>query len=212
MLSGPRLVTASETEEGKRWAESRIKSITRGDPITARFMRQDFFTFKPVFKLLIVGNHMPALGSVDDAARRRFRLVPFENRPSIVDKQLETKLRAEWPGILRWMINGCLMWQENGLAAPSNVQEATNKYFSDQDTLQQWIDERCELEINSRSNTVLAFADWTAFATSAGEYIGTKTLLTQRLAKKGIPSVPAKIDGKLVRVYKNLKLKFSQSL
>jgi putative DNA primase/helicase len=212
MLSGPRLVTASETEEGKRWAEARIKSITGGDPISARFMHKDFFTFKPVFKLLIVGNHMPALGVVDDAARRRFRLVPFENKPTIVDKTLEAKLKAEWPGIFRWMINGCLMWQKEGLAPPSNVQDATNRYFSDQDILQQWLDERCEPSQGSRTNTVLAFADWTAFATGAGEFIGTKTLLTQRLAKKGISSTQAKVDGKVIRVYNNLRLKFSQSL
>ncbi|MCK1452101.1 hypothetical protein IVB36_14665 [Bradyrhizobium sp. 35] len=72
MLRGARLVTASETEDGRSWAESRIKQMTGGDRISARFMRQDFFEFTPQFKLMIVGNHKPVLRNVDEAARRRF--------------------------------------------------------------------------------------------------------------------------------------------
>src|SRR5919206_392582 len=77
MLQGARSVLASETEEGRAWAESRIKQMTGGDPITARFMRQDFFTYQPQFKLTIIGNHEPVLRSVDDAMRRRFNIIPF---------------------------------------------------------------------------------------------------------------------------------------
>jgi putative DNA primase/helicase len=93
MLRGARLVTASETEEGRAWAESRIKQLTGGEPITARFMRQDFFTFVPNFKLLIVGNHKPVLRNVDEAARRRFRIVPFTRKPANPDPRLADKLR-----------------------------------------------------------------------------------------------------------------------
>ena len=105
-LRGARLVTAVETEEGRRWAESRIKALTGGDKIAARFMRQDFFEFTPQFKLLIAGNHKPGLRSVDEAIRRRFNLIPFavtipdEER----DENLTDNLKAEWPGILAWMI------------------------------------------------------------------------------------------------------------
>ena len=77
MLRGARLVTATETEEGRQWAESRIKTLTGGDRVSARFMRQDFFEFTPQFKLFIAGNHRPGLRSVDEAIRRRFHLVPF---------------------------------------------------------------------------------------------------------------------------------------
>ncbi len=76
-LRGARLVTSVETEEGRRWAESKIKALTGGDKIAARFMRQDFFEFTPTFKLMIAGNHKPGLRSVDEAIRRRFHLVPF---------------------------------------------------------------------------------------------------------------------------------------
>ena len=87
MLCGARLVTASETEEGRAWAESRIKQLTGGDRISARFMRQDFFEFTPQFKLMIVGNHKPILKNVDDAARRRFLIVPFERKPETGDRE-----------------------------------------------------------------------------------------------------------------------------
>ena len=92
MLRGARLVTASETEEGRAWAESRIKQMTGGDRITARFMRQDFFEYIPQFKLMIVGNHKPVLHNVDDAAKRRFNIAPFLLKPETPDRELEAKL------------------------------------------------------------------------------------------------------------------------
>ena len=104
MLHGARLVTVSKTEEGRHWAETRIKALTGGDPVSARFMRQDFFTYRPQFKLTIVGNHMPILHNVDEAARRRFNVVPFTRQPSNPDPDLEERLKAEWPAILTWMI------------------------------------------------------------------------------------------------------------
>ena len=144
MLRGARLVSATETEEGRAWAESRIKQLTGGDPISARFMRQDFFTYIPTFKLVFIGNHKPALRNVDDAARRRFNIVPFLNKPPTPDQHLEQKLRAEWPAILRWMIDGCLAWQRDGLVRPAIVAAATEEYFSEQDILRQWVEECCE--------------------------------------------------------------------
>ena len=90
MLRGARLVTAAETEEGRAWAETRIKQLTGGDPISARFMRQDFFTYKPTFKLMIIGNHEPALRNVDDAARRRINIVPFIRKPAVIDSSSRT--------------------------------------------------------------------------------------------------------------------------
>ena len=104
MLRGARLVTAQETEEGRRWAESRIKALTGGDPITARFMRQDFFTYRPQFKLFVAGNHKPSLRNIDDAIRRRLHLIPFTFKPARPDRDLPDKLKAEWPAILTWAI------------------------------------------------------------------------------------------------------------
>lgn len=188
MLRGARMVTASETEEGRAWAESRIKQITGGDPITARFMRQDNFTFRPSFKLTIVGNHQPVLRNVDDAARRRFNLVPFLLKPDEVDDRLEEKLRAEWPGILRWMIAGCLDWQANGLIRPESVIAATEDYFAEQDLIGQWIEEECDAERGNTYKTATIaelYTSWRGFAVIAGEDPGTKKKLSGVLVKRG---------------------------
>jgi putative DNA primase/helicase len=134
-LRGARLVTAIETEEGRHWAESKIKALTGGDRIAARFMRQDFFEYVPQFKLIIAGNHKPGLRSVDEAIRRRFHLIPFTVTipPDERDHELDGKLRAEWPGILAWMIEGCLEWQRVGLAPPKAVTTATAAYLAGED-------------------------------------------------------------------------------
>ncbi|MFL6797475.1 MAG: phage/plasmid primase, P4 family [Xanthobacteraceae bacterium] len=142
-LHGYRLVVAQETEKGRRWDDVKIKSMTGGDKMTARFMRQDYFDFVPTFKLFITGNHKPRLDNVDEAMRRRLLLVPFTVQipPEERDPELPRKLEAEWPAILRWCLDGCLEWQRIGLAPPPVVAYATAAYFDDQDTVQQWLDE-----------------------------------------------------------------------
>lgn len=142
-LRGARLVAAQETEQGKRWAEARIKALTGGDPITARFMHKGDFTFMPQFKLIMAGNHKPGLRNVDEAMRRRLHLVPFtvtiprEQR----DLQLGEKLKAEAAGILQWAIDGCIEWQRIGLVPPTVVKDATNEYLNSQDIIGIWIEE-----------------------------------------------------------------------
>jgi putative DNA primase/helicase len=91
MLRGARMVTASETEEGRPWAESRIKQLTGGDWVTARFMREDNFTYRPTFKLTIIGNHQPELRNVDEAMRRRVNIIPgrLARRLGVVGPGLE---------------------------------------------------------------------------------------------------------------------------
>ena len=186
-LQGARLVTAQETEEGKRWAESRIKALTGGDPITARYMRQDDFTFLPQFKLVIVGNHKPSFRSVDEAIKRRLHLIPFtaEIPASEKDPMLAEKLKAEAPGILQWMIEGCLEWERNGLKPPSVVKESTDQYLGDEDSLQQWIDECCDLGPGFESSKAL-FYSWTKWCELSGEYVGTMKRLMAKLESRGI--------------------------
>lgn len=145
-LRGARLVTAQETEQGRRWAENRIKALTGADPITARFMRQDEFTFLPTFKLLIAGNHKPTLRNVDEAMRRRLHMVPFEVQipKAERDPHLAEKLQAEHAAILAWAIGGCLAWQTTGLQSPECVLAATEAYFEAQNTFQHWLDDCTE--------------------------------------------------------------------
>ena len=143
MLRGARLVTATETEEGRRWAESRIKQLTGGDTVSARFMRQDFFEYRPTVQARHRRQSQAAIRSVDEAIRRRFHLVPFAVTipPEERDGELAEKLKAEWPGILEWMIEGALEWQADGLQPPQAVREATEAYLAAEDAIAAWIDD-----------------------------------------------------------------------
>jgi putative DNA primase/helicase len=207
MLRGARLVTASETEEGRAWAESRIKQMTGGDPIAARFMRQDFFEYVPNFKLTIIGNHKPVLRNVDDAARRRFNMAPFLFKPATVDRQLETKLRAEWPGILRWMIEGCLNWQKDGLTRPDVVVNATNEYFSEQDTVHQWVEDCCTLGARQSDTLKTLFKSWSDYAIANGEKPGSSKWFNQTLSRLGCEAVKHTPGDNTQRGFKGISVK-----
>lgn len=185
MLCGARLVTASETEAGRAWAEARIKQMTGGDPITARFMRQDFFTYVPQFKLTIIGNHKPTLSNVDEAARRRFNIVPFIHKPSSPDPRLPEKLMAEAPAILQWMIEGCLDWQKNGLIRPTCVIEATEEYFSDQEVFPRWLEEECITGGTVSEASSVLYRAWSEYARSVGAKPGTQADFKEGMRKAG---------------------------
>lgn len=172
-LRGARLVTAIEVEKGKRWAEAKIKSLTGGDKISARFMRQDFFDYKPQFKLLIAGNHKPAIRDVDEAMRRRLHLVPFTVTipPERRDKTLPDRLLSERDGIMAWAVDGCLEWHKIGLNPPSSVVAATQEYFEAEDALGRWIAECCSITANDTGTTATLFDSWKAWAERSGEYV-----------------------------------------
>lgn len=186
-LQGARLVSAIETEEGRRWAESRIKTLTGGDRVAARFMRQDFFEFTPQFKLVIAGNHKPSLRSVDEAIRRRFHLIPFAVTIAAeeADAELPEKLKAEWPGILAWMIEGCLEWQREGLKPPQAVLEATAAYLEAEDAIAAWLDDKCERDGRAWESLGDLFASWSGWADRAGETVGSQKRFAQTLEARG---------------------------
>jgi putative DNA primase/helicase len=184
MLRGVRLVVAQETEVGRQWADAKIKSITGGDPISARFMRQDFFTYTPQFKLVVVGNHKPALRTVDESIRRRMHLVPFTVTipPEERDKGLFDKLKSEWPGILKWAVEGCLEWQKTGLAAPAAVISATDEYLSEEDALARWIDECCVIGKHLWGIGAKLWGSWKAWSDANNERTGTRKSFTDAMA------------------------------
>ncbi|KAK4833131.1 hypothetical protein QYF36_021526 [Acer negundo] len=193
MLRGARLVTASETEEGRAWAEARIKMLTGGDVVSARFMRQDFFEYVPQFKLLFAGNHQPALHSVDPAMQRRFNMMPFVHRPKSPDKSLEDKLKDEAPRILAWALQGCLDWHKEGLARPASVIQATADYFSNQDLMGQWLQDCCETGQSYFEQPGSLFSSWSNYAKGSGESAGTAKAFGSALEKRGFPR--AKVSG-----------------
>lgn len=140
MLMGARLVVAQETNEGRKWDEQKIKTLTGGDRITARFMRQDFFTFIPKFILVIAGNHKPSIQNVDEAIKRRVHMIPFNVHipKENCDPDLPDKLKAESTGIMQWLIEGVIQYQKNGLNPSKTVLKATETCFKDENSLQCW--------------------------------------------------------------------------
>ncbi len=186
-LHGARLVTASETEEGRRRAESRLKTLTGGDKISARFMRQDYFDFVPQFKLIISGNHKPCIRTVDEAIRRRLYLLPFivTIPPEERDPELAEKLRSEWAGILSWMIEGCLAWQREGLNPPPIVKNARVEYLEGEDALARWIEACCTLGSQFFTSQSDLFASWKQWCERNGEQAGSSKRLSQNLDAKG---------------------------
>jgi putative DNA primase/helicase len=186
-LKGARLVIAQETQKGRAWVEAKIKNLTGGDRLSARFMRGDFFDFKPTHKIMISGNIKPSLRNVDEGIRRRLLLVPFTVRIPLTerDHKLTEKLKAEWPAILRWMVDGCLEWQRVGLIVPTIVQDATEEYLTDQDTLAQWVDESIERAPDVFVLTRVLFKSWKLFCEERNLAAGTETAFAEGLVERG---------------------------
>ena len=187
-LRGARFVTAIETEQGRRLNEAKVKAITGGDKISARFMHKDFFEFWPNFKPAIVGNHKPAIRNIDEAMRRRMHMIPFTVTvpPERRDPHLTEKLLAERDGILAWAVEGCLAWQREGLKPPACVQAATDEYFESEDALGRWLEERCVRVASAKSLTAQLFSDWKQWAEAAGEFVGTQRRFSDLLLTRGL--------------------------
>lgn len=206
-LVGKRLIHAQETDEGKRWAESKIKEFTGGDKVVANFMRQDLFEFTPVGKLIFAGNHKPGLKSVDEAIRRRVHIVPFTVTIPIEerDPNLEDKLAEEHGGILQWMIQGCLKWQQIGLVQPECVKAATASYMETEDVLADWIDECLISEEGSIVHTRDLYANYVDFCEKAKERPWSSRRLTNNLLARGF-DIERMTTGKF---WKNIRLELS---
>jgi putative DNA primase/helicase len=195
------MVLVTETEEGRPWAESRIKSLTGGDRISARVMRGDPFEFAPQFKLWIAGNHRPVLHNPDPAMRRRLHLMPLTYVPPKPDTTLPDVLKAESPGILAWAIKGCLAWQREGLNPPQIVLDASAEYFAEQDSVANWFAERCERTRGAETSTRALFTDWQQWAKTRGEDPGT-----ERRFSGAMERFAARKRTKTARVFMDVRL------
>jgi putative DNA primase/helicase len=213
-LRGARLVVAQEVEEGKAWNETRIKAVTGGDKLTARFMRQDDFEFYPQFKLFMMGNNKPTLRNVDEAMRRRLMLAPFiVTIPEAErDHDLPDKLKAEWPAILRWAVAGCLEWQRIGLAPPAAVKAATNEYFAEQDTFSLWLDEACTIKMGDADMTERSsdlYESWAQYAAKGGVAKTSATSFSLKMTGRGF--VKCEIGHEKYRGFRGVRLKLTQA-
>lgn len=189
-LSGARLVSANETEEGQCLAESKIKAMTGDDIIIARFLHKEFFEFRPQFKIWIRTNHKPKIRGTDTGIWRRVKLIPF-NVCIPAEKQdphLTSKLMAELPGILNWAVEGCVLWQHCGLKSPAAVEIATEEYRTSQDLIGIFLAETCTICPQKKSGYVKtrdlykAYCDW---CEEAGERPMPHRVLSIKLSERG---------------------------
>lgn len=145
-LLGVRLATVAELPKGRGLNENLVKQLTGGDTIAARYMGQDFFEFRPTHKLWVSTNNRPALREAGNGIWRRVLLIPWSVTVDTPDTSLPDRLAAELPGVLRWLVQGCLAWQDRGLDAPRAVRAATDEYRAECDVIGQFIAERCSTE------------------------------------------------------------------
>lgn len=185
-LQGKRLAISSEIEESSHWAESRIKSLTGDSTLTARFMRGDEFTFNITHKHVLAGNFKPRLKGDDYAMQRRMVLVPFTQQFTGTrrDESLSEKLKAEYPGILAWAIAGAAKWAESGLLIPQSVRESSKEYMAEQNDIELWIDECCDVGDGLRCKSSDLYASYAAWKARNGEVAGSSKVFSQRLERK----------------------------
>jgi putative DNA primase/helicase len=168
-LVGLRLVLASEPEKDAQWSEAFVNEITGSDPVHARHPGGRPFDFDPTHKLAINGNNIPNLKGFGTGIKRRLAILPFERPPERPNKKLKTELRAEYPGILRLMIDGCLAWQDRGLDPPPDVKAAVAEYFARQNVVARWLEECCDLLHTASSRPSELRASYNAWAQKNAE-------------------------------------------
>jgi putative DNA primase/helicase len=188
-IQGKRLLIASESDQGRRLDVEVVKRLTGGtDKIKARFMRCDWFTFKPEAKIFLATNHKPEIRDTTNSIWDRIRLIPFEVRIPDHEKDVDlpAKLREEWPGILSWLVKGCIDWQEHGLEPPDDVRKAGAAYRSEQDTLAGFLDDRCDFAEDAAVGASELYAAFKTWAADNGEHVVSAKKLGLMLAERGL--------------------------
>lgn len=191
VLKGARFVLTSETGSGQELDDARVKRLTGGDTIQARYIFGHLFAFEPTHKIFLATNHKPVIDGTDPAMERRIHLIPFNAtfKGESADKHLRDKLRKEAPGILNWLVEGCLAWRQNpeGLRQPDEIQEATSDYLKEMDTIASFIAESC-LTGDMFSGKVRAgqiYAAYKSWCERVGEQPEKQRGFAQRLVEKG---------------------------
>lgn len=190
-LAGARLVISTEVEEGKRMAESLVKQLTGGDTISASFKFQNSFDFLPTFQLWIAANNRPRVRSDDNAMWRRILQLPFvevipeaERDPAV--KSTLTDVDVAGSAIMAWLVQGCLLWQQEGLKPPHQVIAATAEYRDEMDPLKEFVDDRCVVKEDAKADNTELYQLYQRYAGEVGirRPLGRKAF-TQSMKSKG---------------------------
>jgi putative DNA primase/helicase len=187
-LAGKRFASTVEVEDGRRFAEVLVKQLTGGDPITARRMREDFWTFMPTWKIFLAANHRPTIRGTDDAIWTRIHLVPFDvSFNGREDRDLPAKLQAERAGILAWLVRGAVEWHRRGLdPIPDAMRAAVESYRAEMDTIGAFLTDCCDLDPKFSENAGELFRRYELWAKeTGGEDPVNSTVFGRRLTSHG---------------------------
>lgn len=209
-LRGSRFVSAVESGEGRQLDEERIKRITGGDTITARFLFKEFFEFQPTFKIWLAVNDRPDITGVDHGIWRRIRLLPFSVTIPDHERDLDlpAKLQAEAPGILAWAVRGCIAWQARGLEPPSCVSDATADWKHEANPVARFVAEACDQGPSLSATAKALFSTFTDWAKEIGEPPGMSAkAFAMRLGSLGFTQERTK----KARLWRGLSLRRSSS-
>lgn len=208
MLVGVRLLLLNETEGGSRLSGMTLKIVASTEHISARPLYGAPFSFAPTHKVFMRGNHLPNVTETDEGTWRRIDLIPFDLKlsPDECDPDLESTLKAEAPGILRWMVEGFAKWRQSGLKPPERVQNASVGYRNASDVIGQWIDEQCETGPTCTAVKADAYARFRMWAHDEGLNQMSKKTLTRRLAERGVGS-GRETTGARRELYTGLRLR-----
>ena len=187
-LQGTRFVSAMESDIGGKLAEAVVKRLTGNDKIIARFLYGEYFEYKPTFKIFMATNHKPKVTGMDEAIWRRLKLIPFEVtfKKNQQDPELPEKLKKELPGILAWMVEGCILWQKKGLRNPPAIVEANTKYRHEMSAIETFLQECCRKDENAMIQASHLYEAYKGWAEKNNEYIISMRLLGMRLAESGM--------------------------
>jgi putative DNA primase/helicase len=208
-----RMVTASEVPRDAYWNATLLKLLTGGDEIAARRMFENFIDLQPRCSITVIGNYRPAFDGVDDAMRRRFLLLPFEFRAKKKNIHLEQELAQEGPAILRWVVDGAVDWQHNGLVIPRTILSASDDYLQEEDVIARFVDERCEMRPQDGERgedkdwqvvSTELFDEWRGYARGLNREAGSHTAFSLRI--QNIDGVEAKRLSN-ARVFRGLRLR-----
>lgn len=195
-LKGIRMAFASEIDEGQRFSAAKIKWLTGKDELVGRHPHDKYPThFQPTHKLFLMTNTQPEAPPNDKAFWERLHLIPFlisfvnrdpqesYERRAIVD--LDRQIKQEAPGILAWLLRGCLLYQRHGLSPPKIITEATEQYRRDEDLLADFIDECCLREPGAKEKSSVLykrFVDW--YHDNVGQKEKSGTWFGKQLSQK----------------------------
>lgn len=202
-LKGARMVTTVEPNEGVRLNEGLIKQLTGDDAVTARKLYGNEFEFKPEFKLWMATNHKPIIRGTDDGIWRRIHMIPFTVQIPVdkVDRQLKSKLEREYPAILRWAVEGCLLWQREGLKQPLAVLDMTREYRREMDVISGFLDDRCEVGEGFSAKSSELYAAYSAWCEANTEFKMSNTKFSVEMEKRF-----SKVAKKTGKYFLGLKL------